>query len=219
MFLIELVSKATPLLKPLASVPFAPCPPFPSSLMGKREAEHGVKSCPHSPCPALPHPCSLLLLQLTAPDGGMLADQLKRTGEGDAHTDVHTLLKMLHLPSWAELWGAKCFVPALLDLACHGISFHLNAQIKLSCGAPCSAFPLFLSRNISCQCECGASSLASKEQQVCLRAEPGLTTDHDEFWMCEVPAHLKVASHRLGQVICPFFPAPEEIGNSLILQG
>lgn len=89
-FLIELVCKRKA-TEPLASVPFAPCPPFPSSLLGKREAEHGVKSCLHSPCPAALHspiPAapdrdSLLLLQLTAPergDAGRAAKEEKKGG-------------------------------------------------------------------------------------------------------------------------------------------
>lgn len=128
-FLIELVCKRKA-TEPLASVPFAPCPPFPSSLLGKREAEHGVKSCLHSPCPAALHspiPAapdrdSLLLLQLTAPergDAGRAAKEEKRV----LH-DVHTLLR------WAELWGAKCFAPALLDFAWHGISFQFSSCNK-----------------------------------------------------------------------------------------
>lgn len=134
-FLIELVCKreATSLQKPLASVPFAPCPPIPQSPAREKRGRARGQELPTQAlpcCPALPHPCSsyrasLLLLQLTAPERGMLAEQLKRKRKrGVFFIDIRTLLRMLHLSSWAELWGAKCFAPALLDLSWHGISFH-----------------------------------------------------------------------------------------------
>lgn len=78
-FLIELVCKrkGTPLLKPLASVPFAPCPPFPSSLIRKREAESRAAHTVPAPLPCTPP--SLQLLTGTAPS---LAAH--SSGEGNA---------------------------------------------------------------------------------------------------------------------------------------
>lgn len=61
----------------------------------------------------------------------MLAEQLKRTGEGDVHTDVHTLLKMLHLPSWAELWEPSALPQHYWILPAMGFLF--IEMIRLNC--------------------------------------------------------------------------------------
>lgn len=66
--------------------------------------------------------------------------------------------------------GQICGEPSALPqhywiLPGHGISFHRDAQNKLSYGAPCSAFPWFLLRSISCQCDSGASSLLQRNNR------------------------------------------------------
>ena len=202
----------------------SPSPPAPGESQSAR-----VNSCLRSPCcPAAPQPLATpdtdSRLWLTAPERGVcLAEQLRKKREGRTFfsTSVSTLGKMLHLPSRAELRGSRVLCPSITRSCLSWDFFSLRLSGKLSCRASCSAFPLFVHRCLLCQCKSGASALTSKEQaalsqHVCLRAESGPRA-HANLGMSEVPAHLRAASQRLGQIIRPFCPALEEMGNSLIL--